>query len=126
MDRLKNIPHANCWRKKDIPARLHYNHGRRIAPIVCSSDEGWFMTSRERYETQKKSDDFDKTRGAHGYDNRYQSMMATFIAHGEAFKKGYVAEPFENVEIYNLMCKILNLKPAKNDGYLDNVKQMLR
>ena len=84
------------------------------------------MTSRERYETQKKSDDFDKTRGAHGYDNRVQSMQATFIAHGQAFKSGFVAEPFENVEIYNLMCKILGLTPAKNDGDLARVKHLLR
>jgi len=126
MDRVKNIKHATCWRKADIPARLHYSTGRRIAPIVCSSDEGWAMTSRERYETQKKSDDFDKTRGAHGYDNRVQSMQATFIAHGQAFKSGLVAEPFENVEIYNLMCKILGLTPAKNDGDLNRVKNILR
>lgn len=66
------------------------------------------------------------TRGAHGYDNQIQSMQATFIAHGSAFKKGFVAEPFENVEVYNIMCKILGVKPAKNDGDLDRVKEMLR
>jgi predicted AlkP superfamily pyrophosphatase or phosphodiesterase len=126
MRALAPIKHATCWRKADIPARLHYNTGRRIAPIVCSSDEGWFMTSRERYETQKKSDDFGQTRGAHGYDNRVQSMQATFIAHGAAFKRGYVAEPFPNVDVYNIMCKILGLKPAKNDGDLERVKGMLR
>jgi predicted AlkP superfamily pyrophosphatase or phosphodiesterase len=126
MDRVKNIKHATCWRKADIPARLHYSTGRRIAPIICSSNEGWSMTSRERYETQKKSDDFDQTRGAHGYDNRVQSMQATFIAHGEAFKKGFVAEPFENIEIYNLMCEILGLTPAKNDGDISRVKNLLR
>ena len=97
-ERLKNIKRASCWQKADIPARFHYNKGKRIAPIVCSPDEGWFLTSRERYETQKKSDDFNMTRGAHGYDNQIQSMQATFIAHGAAFKKGFVAEPFENVE----------------------------
>jgi len=126
MDRVKNIKHATCWRKADIPTRLHYSTGRRIAPIICSSNEGWSMTSRERYETQKKSDDFDQTRGAHGYDNKYQSMQATFIAHGAAFKKGFVAEPFENIEIYNLMCEILGLTPAKNDGDISRVKNLLR
>jgi predicted AlkP superfamily pyrophosphatase or phosphodiesterase len=125
IDRLKAIKHATCWRKADIPARLHYNTGKRIAPIVCSADEGWFMTSRERYETQKKSDDFDKTRGAHGYDNRYPSMRATFIAHGPAFRRGFIAEPFENVEVYNIMARILGLKPATNDGDLSRVRQML-
>ncbi len=126
MDRLKNIEHATCWRKADIPKRLHYSEGRRIAPVVCSSDEGWAMTSRERFERAKNSDDFDKIRGAHGYDNKYESMRATFIAHGPAFKKGYVAEPFENIHVYELMCKILGLKPANNDGDLDRVRGMLK
>lgn len=126
LNSLKTIKHATCWRKQDIPARLVYSEGRRIAPIVCSSDEGWILTSRDRYETQKKSDDFGMTRGAHGYDNRYQSMMATFVAHGSAFKRGYVAEPFSNVEVYNVICKILGLTPAKNDGNLNNVRAMLR
>lgn len=126
IDRLKNIKHATCWRKKDIPARLHYSEGKRIAPIVCSSDEGWFMTTKRRYDEQKKSPDFAQTRGAHGYDNRYQSMGATFVAYGPAFKRGYVAEPFSNVEVYNVMCKILGLTPAKNDGKLDNVRGMLK
>ena len=124
-ERLKNIKRASCWQKADIPARFHYNKGKRIAPIICSPDEGWFLTSRERYETQKKSDDFNMTRGSHGYDNQFQAMQATFIAHGAAFKKGFIAEPFENVEVYNIMCKILALKPAKNDGNLERVNGML-
>ncbi len=126
IDRLKSIQHATCWRKKDIPARLHYNEGKRIAPIVCSSDEGWFMPTKRRYDEQKQSPDFAQTRGAHGYDNRYQSMGATFIAYGPAFKKGYVAEAFSNVEVYNVMCKILGLTPARNDGNIANVRGMLR
>jgi hypothetical protein len=53
-------------------------------------------------------------------------MRATFVAHGAAFKKGFVAEAFPNVDVYNLMCKILGLKAAKNDGDFDGVKGMLR
>jgi predicted AlkP superfamily pyrophosphatase or phosphodiesterase len=126
-DRIKDLKHTTCWKKEDIPARLHYNEGKRIAPIVCSTEESWITTSHKRFdEWYKTMDDPDRPRGAHGYDNKYQSMMATFIAHGPAFKKGYVAEPFENVEVYNLMCRILGLTPAKNDGDLDHVKGMLR
>lgn len=125
--RIRNLPHVTCWKKADIPARLHYNTGKRIAPIVCSSEEGWNTTTRKRHtDWVKDLAEPDRPRGAHGYDNRYQSMQAIFIAHGEAFKKGYVAEPFENVELYNVMCKILGLKPVKNDGDLNRVKEMLR
>ena len=116
-----------CWKKQDIPDRLNYKQGKRVAPIICSSEEGWITTSRERYEDWIKDiDDLDKPRGAHGYDNRYQSMQAIFIARGAAFKSGYVAEPFENIQVYNLMCAILGLKPAPNDGNLNTVRGMLK
>jgi predicted AlkP superfamily pyrophosphatase or phosphodiesterase len=115
--------HTTCWKKEDIPARLHYNEGRRVAPIVCSSEEGWITSNHKRYDDWYKDiEERERPRGAHGYDNKYQSMMATFLAHGEAFKRGYVAEPFENIEVYNLMCEILGLKPAKNDGDLKRVR----
>ena len=84
------------------------------------------MTSRDRFESTRKSDDFDQIRGAHGYDNRYESMRAIFIADGPAFKSGFTAEPFENIDVYELMCKILGLKPAQNDGDLRRVKAMLK
>ena len=125
MGRLKNIQHSTCWLKKDIPERLHYNQGR-VAPIVCSSDEGWYMTDRERLDKDKEMIDFPHIRGAHGYDNKYQEMQATFIAHGPAFKRGFLAEPFANIEVYNIMCKILGLRPASNDGDLDHVRGILR
>ncbi len=120
------IKHARCWEKSNIPARFHYNDSPRIAPIICSADEGWILTSRPRYEDLKKRGDFGRLRGAHGYDNQLESMRATFVARGAAFKKGKVVEPFENVEIYNLMCRILSLNPAKNDGDFEKVKNLLR
>jgi len=125
--KIKELAHTTCWKKGEIPARFHYNEGRRIAPIVCSSEIGWITSNRKRWEEWYRDlDDVNRPRGAHGYDNRYQEMQATFIAHGAAFKRGYVAEPFANVEVYNIMCRILGLKPAKNDGDLSRVKGMLR
>jgi len=120
------IEHAKCWRKSEIPARFHYNEGTRVAPIVCSADEGWVLTNHERFEMTKKRDDFLLPKGAHGYDNQLESMRATFIAHGAAFKRGAVVEPFENIHIYNLMAKILGLTPAINDGDFERVKGFLK
>ena len=113
MSALKNIQHATCWRKSEIPARLFYNDSPRIAPIVCSAEEGFYMTSSERLERDKKREGWGGIRGAHGYDNKYQSMQATFIAHGAAFKKGKIVEPFENIHVYNLMCKNSRIKTCK-------------
>lgn len=124
--KLKAVNNATCWKKSEIPERFHYNEGNRIAPIICSSNEGWVLTSNERFaETQKRSD-FTKPRGAHGYDNQLESMRAIFIAHGKAFKKKKIVEPFENVNVYNVMTKVLNLTPAKNDGSFDVANQVLK
>ncbi len=125
--RIKDLKHTTCWKKEDIPDRLHYKDGKRVAPLICSTEEGWITTSHKRYEEWYADlEDPDKPRGAHGYDNRYQSMQATFIAHGESFKRGFVAKPFENIHVYSLMCKILGLTPSKNDGNLDAVRNMLK
>jgi predicted AlkP superfamily pyrophosphatase or phosphodiesterase len=126
LGKLKNINHAECWKKSEIPPRFHYRQSSRIAPIVCSTEVGWITTSRERYEDLKKREDITKPHGGHGYDNQALSMRALFIAHGSAFKKGKLVEPFENVNVYNLMTKILGLKPAANDGNFELSRQVLR
>lgn len=125
--KINNLPHVTCWKKADIPARLNYQDSPRIAPIICSSELGWITTDHKYYDKWVEDlDDLARPRGAHGYDNKYQEMQATFIAHGEAFKKGLVAEPFENVEVYNVMCKILGLKPAPNDGKINLAEKILK
>jgi ectonucleotide pyrophosphatase/phosphodiesterase family protein 7 len=53
-------------------------------------------------------------------------MRAIFIAAGPAFRRGYVAEPFQNIHVYELICAVLGLRPAPNDGSLDSVRVMLR
>ena len=124
---LQKMPHATCWKKGEIPERLHYNDGARIAPIVCSTEVGYIVTTHARYANLMKDiPDPERPRGGHGHDNRYQEMQAVFVAHGPAFKRGFVAKPFSNVEVYNIMCKILGLKPAPNDGDLKHVRAMLR
>jgi len=125
--KIKDLKHTTCWKKAEIPERLHYKDGKRVAPVICSSEESWITTSHKRYDAWIADiEDIDNARGAHGYDNRYQSMQATFIAHGAAFKRGFVAQPFENIHVYSLLCRILGLTPAKNDGNLDAVKDMLK
>jgi predicted AlkP superfamily pyrophosphatase or phosphodiesterase len=84
------------------------------------------LTNRKRFGEWRERDELKGLRGAHGYDNGLESMRATFIAHGAAFKRGALVEPFENIHIYNLMCKILGLTSAKNDGDFEKVKGMLK
>jgi predicted AlkP superfamily pyrophosphatase or phosphodiesterase len=124
---IKNLEKVTCWKKDEIPARFNYKGSDRIAPIVCMSDEGWITTSRQRYsDWMRNIADPERPRGAHGYDPGLESMRGIFMAWGPAFKKGHLAEPIENVDVYNLMCRILGLRPAQNDGDFDRVKSFLK
>jgi predicted AlkP superfamily pyrophosphatase or phosphodiesterase len=110
-----HIPHVTIYRKDDIPRRLHYRDNQRIPPIIGTPDAGWIVTSRARQ--QKRIDDGVGSRaGGHGYDPNVREMHGLFVAAGPAIRRGLVVEPFENVHVYEFLCAILKLMPAKNDG----------
>jgi len=108
--------HAKIYRKAEMPPRFHYSNSPRIAPLLVLPDEGWTLITKARLDEQKIRGRFEGLKGGHGYDNELPSMRAIFIAEGPAFRQGVVIEPFENVDVYNLLAKILGLKPAPNEG----------
>lgn len=116
------LPHLTVYKKGELPARFHYADSRRIAPILCMAEDGWTLTSHPYFGRMRDR----LSKGAHGFDNQLPSMRALFVARGPALKRGYVAEPFENVHIYPLVAEILKLKPAKTDGTLDSVRVLLK
>ncbi len=114
--------HMRCWNKAKIPARLHYGTNARIPPIVCVANDGWLI------ETQSYLDRPDRhiSSGEHGYDNDDPNMRALFVAHGPAFKRGYVIPEFDNVDVYPLLTHILGIPAAPNDGSIGPVAAALR
>ncbi len=118
---LEKVPHLRAYRKRDVPARLHFSDHRRIPPLVGLMDEGWSLTTRGHFERNRGR----YAGGAHGYDNRYPSMRGIFYAQGPAFRAGQVAAPFSSVHLYALMAEILGLRPAPNDGDPAVVRRLL-
>jgi predicted AlkP superfamily pyrophosphatase or phosphodiesterase len=123
--KAKLPPQSKVYRKAEIPARFHYSDSPRIAPLLVLPEEGWVLTDRKWFEEMKAKGEMKSLKGRHGYDNRLRSMRAIFIAHGKAFKKGRVIEPFENIQVYNVMTRILGLTPAPNDGKFDVARDIL-
>jgi len=115
---VNNTRGVKAWKNEDVPARWHYGTSPRIPGIVVVADSSWYISTRPLVGTLNG--------GAHGYDNRNSDMFAMFCAAGPAFRKGYTVEEFNNVDIYNLVCKILNITPAKNDGDFSHVKGLLK
>ena len=64
--------------------------------------------------------------GEHGYNNSMQSMHPFFIATGPSFKTGYSVETFNTVDLYPLMCLLLGIPAAPNNGSLAVVKTFLK
>lgn len=104
----------DCWRKQDLPARWHYGSNPRIPAIVCQMHEGWNALPRARAD--KRSEEQERTRGSHGYDPALPSMRAVFIARGPSFAPGRQLPPFDNVDVYPLLARLLGIVPAANDG----------
>jgi predicted AlkP superfamily pyrophosphatase or phosphodiesterase len=107
-----------AWSKSELPSRWHYGTNLRIPEIVVVADSSWSIGTRP--------DGSSLRGGAHGYDNANSDMYAIFYAAGPSFKKNYKFKELNNVDIYNLICKILNITPAKNDGDPAHIKGMLR
>lgn len=100
----------DCWRKAEIPARHHFGTHRRIPSIFCLADTGWIFMSRSRPDT------YPANGGAHGYDEDAAEMAGLFIAQGPSFRRGVTVPAFDNVHVYPLLARILNVPAAANDG----------
>jgi predicted AlkP superfamily pyrophosphatase or phosphodiesterase len=114
-------PHLSIFRREDVPPELHYSTHRRIPPIIALADDGWAITTRERFSSC--SDCF--TGGNHGFDPRLESMGALFVAAGPSLSTGVRLDELESIHLYELMCAILGIDPRPNDGDLDSVVRLL-
>ena len=118
--RLKGAhKHLHVYKKEQIPEEFHYRDNRRVMPIFVVADSGWVIV-------KNVSETNVTLRGQHGYSNKYADMHPFFIAQGPVFKKNFIAKPFESVNLYPLMCHVLGITPAPNNGSLEMVQQLLR
>jgi len=144
--RIKSTPHLKIWKREELPARYHYGTHQRIPSLIVEADSAYGVEIRHKAEGkrqkegqkaegirqkegQKTEDEGKKglySLGMHGYDPDNRDMHGIFYAAGPSFKKGFVQPTFENVNIYELLAKLLHVKPAKTDGNLSVVKGMLK
>ena len=61
----------------------------------------------------------------HGFDPACLDMHALFRAMGPDFKHVEIPH-FRNVDIYPLLCRLLGIKPADNDGCVEEIAEILK
>ncbi len=114
---LKKAKGIKVWRPSEVPAYLHYGSNPRDGEIIVVADSAWSVTLNH------PKNEF--TGGTHGYDTRNTDIHAIFYAAGPAFKKGFVQPSFQNIHIYVLLAHLLGIIPAKTDGDIQQVIEML-
>ncbi|KAM9782606.1 autotaxin [Neosynchiropus ocellatus] len=117
----KHSQHFKPYLKQHLPKRLHYANNRRIEDVHLLVDRRWHV-ARKAPEGRRHCG----FSGDHGYDNKINSMQTVFLGFGPAFKYKTKVPVFENIELYNMMCDLLGVKPAPNNGTHGSLNHLLR
>lgn len=112
------------YRRAQVPAYLHFNSNPREGdPVVVSAGPYSIVA----HDPNASGGTRTPPRGGHGFDPRQMpSMKAIFIAAGPDIRAGVTVAPFENVDVYPLIARILELRTGPIDGKLDTLEGILK
>lgn len=100
------------------------NYHNPLYDFLLVADEGWMIYDNDYLKKYKNK---LPVIGMHGYYSDYKNMHSIFYAYGPRFKSGYEIDTFELIDIYPLLCDILDIKPNEDiDGNLKVLKNILR
>uniref|UniRef100_A0A8C5AYI3 Ectonucleotide pyrophosphatase/phosphodiesterase 1 n=1 Tax=Gadus morhua TaxID=8049 RepID=A0A8C5AYI3_GADMO len=103
------------YMKEDLPKRLHFANNVRIEAAHLYMRAGC------------KPDGVKYCKGGfHGSDNIFDNMQAVFIGYGPHLKHRTTVPPFENIEVYNLLCDLLGIPPSPNNGTHGSLNHLLK
>uniref|UniRef100_A0A8C1V8R4 Ectonucleotide pyrophosphatase/phosphodiesterase 1 n=1 Tax=Cyprinus carpio TaxID=7962 RepID=A0A8C1V8R4_CYPCA len=105
--------------KEHLPKRLHFASNIRIERAHLYMQPGW-QAALKPNEIKYCSGGF------HGSDNVFKNMQAIFIGYGPGIHSKTNVLPFENIEIYNLLCDLLGIPPAPNNGTHGSLNHLLK
>ena len=117
VEKFRDVRHVRAFQSADLPAHFALKPGPRVAPVWVLPEEGWHIAPRSTVERlRRKYAEKGYLAGDHGYDPLISSMHGILIAEGPAFQRGRVADAASAVHVYPLLCMVLGLQPAPNDG----------
>ncbi|MGC2298212.1 MAG: ectonucleotide pyrophosphatase/phosphodiesterase [Acidobacteriaceae bacterium] len=102
------------YRRANVPAELHFNSNPREGdPIIVARGPYAIRAHAAGPDREDKA----PTVGNHGFDPYMMpNMKAVFYAEGPDIRAGMKLRPFENVNVYPLLVKILGLDSPPVDG----------
>ena len=106
LSRLKSNANMSCWAKDEIPAKYHFGTHRRVPQVVCLAKAGWSTVANPSQKVIP---------GQHGHDPSDPAMQGLFIIQGPQIKKTRL-ETVRNIDVYNLLVRLLKIVGEKSDG----------
>ena len=110
-------PKFDVYRRQETPERWHYRDNPRIGDLVVYV-HGAYVASTGPQNRGPHG-------GTHGFDEtELKTMDAIFYAAGPNVRPGVVLKPFENVNVFPFVTRILGLEnPSGLDGSFDVLKE---
>jgi len=102
------------YRRANVPAELHFNSNPREGdPVIVARGPYAIRAQAPAADHEDRA----PTPGNHGFDPYMMpNMKAVFYAEGPDIRSGVKLQPFENVNVYPLVVKILGLDSPPVDG----------
>jgi predicted AlkP superfamily pyrophosphatase or phosphodiesterase len=107
-------PALQVYTRSNLPVEHRLRDHPRLPDLIGIADDGWHPTTRAWLARERTAGEFPG--GNHGYEPKHRSMHGLFVATGSQFKPGVVVPEFDNIHVYELLCRVLGISPASNDG----------
>ena len=119
---FQDIQNFRAYRKEELPNYLHYRDNDRIGDIVLIAEAPYTIIN-----SKSNKGELLRTKGDHGFDPYTNDNMGGILyVEGPSIKKGYRVAPTENIHVYPLVAKLLDLKlMAPIDGRIEVLNSIL-
>ncbi|XP_067128620.1 ectonucleotide pyrophosphatase/phosphodiesterase family member 5-like isoform X1 [Centruroides vittatus] len=117
---LKAYPKLIVYKKEHIPEKFHIKKHKRCPPLLVVADERYYIKSFYQYYSH-----FTQFIISDGYSPDVMDLRAIFYAVGPYFKQNYVINNLDSVNIYSIICHILDIKPSAHNGSWKDVSHIL-
>ncbi len=120
------------YRRAGMPKYLHYDSNPRAGDPIVVATGPYALAIAASATVHSAGEVSPPDPGIHGFDpKRLPDMKASFFAAGPDIRPGVAVPPFENVNVYPLVARILGLditrlKTGPIDGSLTTLQDILR
>lgn len=115
---LSRQPHMAVFKRDAMPEKFHYGSNTdRILSLIVLPETGWQVGYNRKP---------GRSLGGHGFDPFDRDMHMVFYGAGPDFKVNHTQEPFQNLNVYIILCHLLGIEPAPNDADWNAVKGLFK